>query len=605
MVRHAAAKLVPPSYSGATRKGDKDKKDEKKNEDRSYEASQELPPSQAPARVGSLALGGGKGKDVISYCPRKGPAASGEGGLTMTVPVPKVIPAAPSSSSSLEVCGVALVSYRPEMPGDEQKNKEFKDRVNTKPDERKDKPPNYKKTRGDKRKAMAAAQDDQLMADAMKNYVTDWKSAGDTTTFYIKTWHDLHAAHWDGVRRPADEVLPLTPIKIHVVGALLKEGGYRGPGNYMTAMKNLHIEHGRPFSQVLELAAKRFNMSVSRGIGPPRQSEPLNIELILGLSIPCDPLVRGGPMNSLGVANLCTYFMVRELEAALARRRHITLNEEEQKVTWTLPVTKTDPEALGCSRDWGCICLVPDANNKKCPFHAAKYHMQILRDSFGDITEDDDLPLFPQEDGQEVSAEAFIRLIEELAARTGESIKTPDGRNRFGKHSWRSTGAVYLSTVGIEVFKIQLLARWSSPIVTHYTRLAPLKTLAKDFKHAAALKLGAETSARSKANEGQLKKMRAILTKEAKKWEEEFAKLNELIDKVKKEAGPPRYLLNTVTGAIHQILLHHDWAGINARTFCGWEYARSKASVLPVKDHGHDRELICDTCMSEVRAALA
>ena len=128
----------------------------------------------------------------------------------------------------------------------------------------------------------------------------------------------------------------------------------------MTAMKNLHIEHGRPFGQVLDLAAKRFNMSVSRGIGPPRQSEPLNIELALGLSLPCDPLVRGGPLNSLGVANLCT------LDAALARQKHIAINGEDQKVTWALPVTKTDPEALGRSRDWGCICIVPHAINKKC-----------------------------------------------------------------------------------------------------------------------------------------------------------------------------------------------------------------------------------------------
>ena len=62
---------------------------------------------------------------------------------------------------------------------------------------RKDRPPNYKKTRGDQRKAMMTAQDDELMSDAMKKYVSDWKSAGDTSTSYIKTWHDLHAAHWD------------------------------------------------------------------------------------------------------------------------------------------------------------------------------------------------------------------------------------------------------------------------------------------------------------------------------------------------------------------------------------------------------------------------
>ena len=88
-------------------------------------------------------------------------------------------------------------------------------------------------------------------------------------------------------------------------------------------------------------------MSVARGIGPPRQSEPLNVELILCLKLPCDPIVRGGPVNALGAANLCTFFMVRELEAALARRKHLALNEADAKVTWVLPVTKTDLGGVG------------------------------------------------------------------------------------------------------------------------------------------------------------------------------------------------------------------------------------------------------------------
>ena len=50
----------------------------------------------------------------------------------------------------------------------------------------------------------------------------DWRSAGDTSDDYYKTWSDLHIAHWDGIRRPALPVLPLTPTKIHIIGALLK-----------------------------------------------------------------------------------------------------------------------------------------------------------------------------------------------------------------------------------------------------------------------------------------------------------------------------------------------------------------------------------------------
>ena len=63
----------------------------------------------------------------------------------------------------------------------------------------------------------------------------------------------------------------------------------------------------------------------------------------------------------------------------------------------------------------------------------------------------------------------MIEAIDLLASMIGEEIHTVDGRKRFGKHSWRSTGAVYLTSVGLEVFKVQLMVRWSSPVVTHCT----------------------------------------------------------------------------------------------------------------------------------------
>ena len=63
-------------------------------------------------------------------------------------------------------------------------------------------------------------------------------------------------------------------------------------------------------------------------------------------------------------------------------------------------------------------------------------------------------------------------LVEEIATRLGEPLTTSSGQRRYGKHSWRATGARYLASLQLEVYKIQLLARWLSPIVLHYVRLA-------------------------------------------------------------------------------------------------------------------------------------
>ena len=118
-----------------------------------------------------------------------------------------------------------------------------------------------------------------------------------------------------------------------------------------------------------------------------------------------------------------------------------------------------------------------------CPYHTLLEHVNNLDAVYLDIPTDI-LPLFPQASGEELPAAAMVYLIEELARRTGQSVTTPGGRNRFGRHSFRSTGAVLLSTIGIEVTKLTMLGRWSCGVVIHYTRLAPLKSLAADFRRA-------------------------------------------------------------------------------------------------------------------------
>ena len=102
-------------------------------------------------------------------------------------------------------------------------------------------------TRGDKRKALAAAADDGLMAHAMSNNIQDWRSAGDTSEDYWSTWGQLHRAHWDGVRREAASLLPLDPLRIHVIGSLLKLGGYRSTANYIDIAHTKHVEVGYPW----------------------------------------------------------------------------------------------------------------------------------------------------------------------------------------------------------------------------------------------------------------------------------------------------------------------------------------------------------------------
>ena len=105
----------------------------------------------------------------------------------------------------------------------------------------------------------------------------------------------------------------------------------------------------------LELAARRLLASGQRGMGPPRQSEPLDHHKVLDLVITKEPLFRGGPLNSKTVHVIATMFLNRELEVSLAERGHITINEQDITTSFLLPVSKHDPEARGRSRTWPCV----------------------------------------------------------------------------------------------------------------------------------------------------------------------------------------------------------------------------------------------------------
>ena len=114
----------------------------------------------------------------------------------------------------------------------------------------------------------------------------------------------------------------------------------------------------------------------------------------------------------------------------------------------------------------------------KCKFTKKFIHEVSLQGKWNaelhDTIDDDGFPLFPDSEGGTVSADAMVRLADALAELLGEALTAKEGHRRFGKHNWRSTRAVWLTgTMGIEVSKVQTMARWASPVVTHYTRLPP------------------------------------------------------------------------------------------------------------------------------------
>ena len=77
-----------------------------------------------------------------------------------------------------------------------------------------------------------------------------------------------------------------------------------------------------------------------------------------------------------------------------------------------------------------------------------------------------------------------VSTFERIAVMLGEQLKDPMGRRRFTGHLLRVMGARELAAAGIELFKIQLLARWKSPVIMRYAAEAPLVAITGDYRKA-------------------------------------------------------------------------------------------------------------------------
>ena len=174
------------------------------------------------------------------------------------------------------------------------------------------------------------------------------------------------------------------------------------------------------------------------------------------------------------------------------------------------------------------------------------------------------------------------------------------GRSALRAPQFRSTGAVWLTGVMmIEVTKVQIMARWSSPVVTHYTRLAPLRAITSDFRRALV-----EQQGDKKAKKDKLVMTRSIkkLTTQLASYQTELDDLKVLIKSLEKRDPVKKYVINMDSKICHRVLTYHEDAGIESRTVCTWKYLRGagRLTAEPPADH----KLICERCLPALKASL-
>ena len=223
--------------------------------------------------------------------------------------------------------------------------------------------------------------------------------------------------------------------------------------------------------------------SVIRGIGPPKRSAPILMEVLARLPEPAAAPARTGPAQPRAAAITAVWWLLREIELAALTcdKKCVRLDAEKQEVTLWLPVSKTDPQGRGAARTHGCCCLARSelAGEKICPYHTLKRHLrrrcEALQLSDRASPAARMAPLFPTTTGGIFSKEGWVLALNAmyLAAETPGEKETRAELELTG-HAARRGGAQFLAARGLPLFIIQLYGRWGSDTVLAYIEEAPL-----------------------------------------------------------------------------------------------------------------------------------
>jgi hypothetical protein len=313
------------------------------------------------------------------------------------------------------------------------------------------------------------------MAAALKEYeLHKYATSGHRPRSSVEaTWREYHAkAHRLEPHIVVAECFPITVDALARVAALMKLDQYRSFSNYAYWAKAEHTRLGYAWSPQLALELKAGLRSLGRGIGPARQSQTFDLLLIAACLAKEPDQDDGQPLFPGYAVVLGSLWVLREIELAWAVWSDITVDDCDRKVTWRLPVSKTDPQAKACSRSWGCLCA--HLAQEVCPYHVFVDYRHRVREQ---LDLQGSSPVFPDRKGLVVQKAAMVLGFEKVFMRAGLACRDAAGRRCFGGHSCRVAGSRFWAASGLELMKLQIFARWGSNVILRYVAEAPLACL--------------------------------------------------------------------------------------------------------------------------------
>jgi hypothetical protein len=391
--------------------------------------------------------------------------------------------------------------------------------------------------------------------------------------------------------RGSSGLLP-TPDKVKLLGGILKAAGYRAAGNYLGEYKLMAIEGGYSWSDQLERTLKLTKRSSARVVGPKRKAAEVetyetgeNFAVKVSAKVP-KRVPLAAELFEFGVI-----WMLREVELAAIKKDHILLDFQNKKVTFTLPVSKGDQEAMQVKRVLQCLCE-RNICYMSCPFYTSVRLLDRMRA----------LGLNRACMNRKAKLASKAQLVEDWRLLYGTMVSG---------HSARRTGALRYIRQGWAIAQVAYLGRWKSSVIYEYAAEA-LESLPVNVGETFGAKKdlldkGPPTSVFVGVSKDEVERIKNYLLAEL-----EAAKVdqNQALQNLDKEVDELRArdirLGNKLPPAVQSLpskVVHYnmDIASCSPprawRTVCGWHYHRSDFVFVTKVDGLHP----CKKCWDLAR----
>ena len=252
---------------------------------------------------------------------------------------------------------------------------------------------------------------------------------------------DARLRTWVAICRAWDmQPFPLTQDVVFKVSASFKAGGYRSARQYFCRARREHVMMTSvAVPPDVEMAIRDGVRSIERGMGKSEMKDAFVFERVK-FPNPSSP-VSWNERFAVTMMILGCWFLLREVELASLRAKHMTVDIETKTVRLTLQSSKNDQIGSLVTRSHGCYCKV--VGESHCPFHvAAAYSQQFKLDN--------EAPLFPDKDNQEMSKGDTIKLFRQTLQSRGIKTTRPGALGQadvecFHGHCLRVSGAQFLA----------------------------------------------------------------------------------------------------------------------------------------------------------------